>query len=120
LHTKPRVVAIDTRQFDPNVYKMAVSLEAISAASEQDDLRDLRDLVRKVVAKHLPLQEARHADAAAARRAGWAALAELGLLGIAIPERYGGSAAGLAEQAIVCEELAEPGCMTRPHARLIQ
>ena len=82
---------------------MAVSLEAISAASEQDDLRDL---VRKVVAKHLPLQEARHADATAARRAGWTALAELGLLGIAIPDTYGGSAAGLAEQVIVCEELA--------------
>lgn len=33
-------------------------------------------------------------------------LAELGLLGIAVPERFGGSGAGLVEQAIVCEELA--------------
>nr|WP_163645845.1 acyl-CoA dehydrogenase family protein [Mycobacterium conspicuum] len=86
---------------------MAVSLDAISAASEhQSALADLRDMVRRVVAKHLPLPEARHADAAAARRAGWTALAELGLLGIAIPEHYGGSGAGLVEQTIVCEELA--------------
>lgn len=82
---------------------MAVSLDALSSASELDELRDL---VRKVVAKHLPLGEMRHADPASARLAGWDALAELGLLGIAVPERYGGSGAGLAEQAIVCEELA--------------
>ena len=63
-------------------------------------------MVRKVVAKHLPLSEARHADAAVARRAGWVALAELGLLGIAVPEHFGGGSAGLAEQTIVCEELA--------------
>jgi alkylation response protein AidB-like acyl-CoA dehydrogenase len=82
---------------------MAVGLEAIPAASELDDLRDM---VRKVVAKHLPVGETRHADPAVARSAGWAALAELGLLGIAVPEKFGGSSAGLTEQAIVCEELA--------------
>jgi alkylation response protein AidB-like acyl-CoA dehydrogenase len=82
---------------------MAVSLDALSSASELDDLRDM---VRNVVAKHLPLHEMRHADPASARRAGWAELAELGLLGIAVPERYGGGGAGLAEAAIVCEELA--------------
>ncbi|OBH50737.1 hypothetical protein A5682_14925 [Mycobacterium mantenii] len=82
---------------------MAVSLDALSSASELDDLRDM---VRKLVAKRLPLSEMRHADPATARRAGWAELAELGLLGIAIPEQYGGSGAGLTEQAVVYEELA--------------
>ncbi|OBJ10224.1 hypothetical protein A5624_16000 [Mycobacterium sp. 1482292.6] len=82
---------------------MAVSLDALSSASELDDLRDM---VRKLVAKRLPLHETRHVGAAAARRAGWAELAELGLLGIAVPEQYGGSGAGLYEQAVVCEELA--------------
>lgn len=82
---------------------MAVGLEALSAAPELDDLRDM---VRNVVAKNPPLHDARHLDPAVARAAGWAALAELGLLGIAVPEEYGGSSAGLTEQAIVCEELA--------------
>jgi 3-oxochol-4-en-24-oyl-CoA dehydrogenase len=82
---------------------MTVAVQAHSSASELDDLRDM---VRKMVAKQLPLDETRHADPAQARRAGWPALAELGLLGIAVPEQYGGSAAGLTEQAVVCEELA--------------
>ncbi|MCV7100610.1 acyl-CoA dehydrogenase [Mycobacterium palustre] len=82
---------------------MAVSLGSPSRASELDELRDM---VRKVVARHLPLRETRHADAAAARRAGWPVLAELGLLGIAVPEQYGGGGAGLREQAVVFEELA--------------
>jgi alkylation response protein AidB-like acyl-CoA dehydrogenase len=82
---------------------MAVAVEAHSSPSE---LHDLRDMVRKMVAKHLPLHDMRHADPAEARRTGWPALAELGLLGIAVPEQYGGSAGGLPEQAVVCEELA--------------
>lgn len=88
---------------------MAVSLDALSSASELDELRNM---VRNVVAKHLPLDQMRHADPASARQTGWATLAELGLLGIAVPEQYGGSGAGLAEQAVVCEELArELGAM---------
>lgn len=71
--------------------------------SEHDDLRAM---VRALVGKQLALARLRDADPAVARRAGWSALAELGLLGIAVPEQYGGSGAGLIEQAIVCEELA--------------
>ncbi|OBA60491.1 hypothetical protein A5647_13735 [Mycobacterium sp. 1100029.7] len=82
---------------------MAVAVEAHSSASELDDLRDM---VRKLAAKQLPLDQLRHAEVAEARRAGWSALAEVGLLGIAVPEQYGGSGAGLIEQAVVCEELA--------------
>ncbi|OBG78294.1 MULTISPECIES: acyl-CoA dehydrogenase [unclassified Mycobacterium] len=82
---------------------MAASLDALSSASE---LGELRAMVRNLVARHLPLHETRHADPASARRAGWQALADVGLLGLAVPERHGGSGAGLTEQAVVVEELA--------------
>ncbi|OBA92169.1 hypothetical protein A5662_01915 [Mycobacteriaceae bacterium 1482268.1] len=63
-------------------------------------------MVRALATKHLALADLRAADAATARRAGWPQLAELGLLGIAVPEQYGGGGANLLELAIVCEELA--------------
>ncbi|OBK78261.1 hypothetical protein A5651_03285 [Mycobacterium sp. 1274761.0] len=63
-------------------------------------------MVRALVTKHLALADLRSVDAATARQAGWTQLAELGLLGIAVPEHYGGGGAGLPELAIVCEELA--------------
>jgi 3-oxochol-4-en-24-oyl-CoA dehydrogenase len=71
--------------------------------SEHDDLRAM---VRALVSKHVALADTRNLDRAAARRAGWPQLAELGLLGIAVPERYGGGGAGLPELSIVVEELA--------------
>jgi alkylation response protein AidB-like acyl-CoA dehydrogenase len=70
------------------------------------ELDDLRAMVRGLVAKELALADLRVLDPAAARLAGWRSLAETGLLGIAVPERFGGSGAGPVEQAIVCEELA--------------
>jgi alkylation response protein AidB-like acyl-CoA dehydrogenase len=39
----------------------------------------------------------------------WDAVAELGFLGVHLPERYGGGGAGMSELAIVCEELAAVG-----------
>ncbi|WP_167759430.1 acyl-CoA dehydrogenase [Mycobacterium sp. PS03-16] len=77
-----------------------------AAAGPTSEHDDLRAMVRALVAKELPLADLRDADPATARRAGWSSLAALGLLGIAVPEQYGGSGAGLVEQAIVCEELA--------------
>ncbi|MCR6030088.1 acyl-CoA dehydrogenase [Nocardioides sp. zg-579] len=46
----------------------------------------------------------------------WADLADAGLVGIAIPEEFGGGGQGVQELAIVCEELAAAGC---PSFRLI-
>lgn len=40
----------------------------------------------------------------------WAALAELGAVGVAIPERYGGGGQGMAALAVVAEETAAAGC----------
>ena len=37
-------------------------------------------------------------------------IAELGFLGVHLPEEYGGGGAGMSELAIVCEELAAVGC----------
>jgi alkylation response protein AidB-like acyl-CoA dehydrogenase len=40
----------------------------------------------------------------------WDAVAAQGYLGINVPEAYGGGGGGIAELAIVCEELAAAGC----------
>jgi alkylation response protein AidB-like acyl-CoA dehydrogenase len=40
----------------------------------------------------------------------WTAMADLGFLGVHLPEEYGGGSAGIAELAIVCEEVAAEGC----------
>ncbi|MGO9197553.1 MAG: acyl-CoA dehydrogenase family protein [Acidimicrobiales bacterium] len=40
----------------------------------------------------------------------WHALADAGFLGVHLPERYGGGGMGIAELAIVCEEVAAAGC----------
>ena len=55
---------------------------------------ELRDVVRGVLS--------RHSDAGVV----WRVLAEqVGVAGLAIPERYGGAGAGLAETHVVLEEL---------------
>jgi alkylation response protein AidB-like acyl-CoA dehydrogenase len=56
--------------------------------------RDLRDAVRRLIAKTDPVASA------------WPRLCEeIGVAGLAIPERYGGAGAGLAETCVVMEEL---------------
>lgn len=40
----------------------------------------------------------------------WQAVADHGFLGVHLPAEYGGGGAGMAELAIVCEELAAQGC----------
>src|SRR5215204_4660572 len=40
----------------------------------------------------------------------WQAVADQGYLGVSVPEAYGGGGGGIAELAIVCEELAAAGC----------
>ncbi len=40
----------------------------------------------------------------------WQALADAGFLSVNLPEEYGGGGGGLAELAIVCEEVAARGC----------
>lgn len=40
----------------------------------------------------------------------WHALGDAGFLGVHLPEQYGGGGMGIAELAIVCEEVAAAGC----------
>jgi alkylation response protein AidB-like acyl-CoA dehydrogenase len=40
----------------------------------------------------------------------WKAVGDLGFLGVHMPEEYGGGGGGMAELALVCEELAAQGC----------
>ena len=40
----------------------------------------------------------------------WNTVAELGFLGVNLPEEHGGGGGGMSELAIVCEELAAQGC----------
>lgn len=57
-----------------------------------------REYITQVVA------EGRHADAL------WAEAAELGYLGVNLPEEYGGGGGGIAELSLVLEELGAAGC----------
>jgi len=67
----------------------------------------LRDMTRGVLAEHSPLEVVRKMedDPAGWPEALWKQLAEVGLLGMGIPEAYGGSELGMVEAAIVYEEL---------------
>jgi alkylation response protein AidB-like acyl-CoA dehydrogenase len=73
-----------------------------------EELQELRDSVRRFLADRAPISRVRELmetedgiDRAVWEQAG----AQLGLLGLAIPEEYGGAGFGFAEQAIVLEEL---------------
>ena len=67
----------------------------------------LRDTVRKLCAEYSPIAVVRamEDDAKGVPDALWKQLAELGLLGVLVPEEYGGSAQTLLEAVIVFEEL---------------
>lgn len=69
--------------------------------------RALRDSVRGWAARHATPAVIRAAvDAETEKRPDcWKSLADLGMLGLHLPEEFGGSAAGLVELAIVTEEL---------------
>lgn len=69
--------------------------------------RDLADAVADLLAKRSPEGEVRRlmADDAGYDPALWSELAEMGILGLAIPEEYGGAGAGAAELGVVCEQM---------------
>ena len=71
---------------------------------EQDDLRDA---IADLLAKRSPESEVRRlmADETGYDTALWSELAAMGLLGLTIPEEYGGSGAGAAELAVVGEQM---------------
>lgn len=77
------------------------------AFSETDEQRALRDAVADLMAKHSnePRVRALLATDTGFDPAVWQELAAMGLLGLLIPEQYGGAGAGPVEVGIVMEEM---------------
>jgi alkylation response protein AidB-like acyl-CoA dehydrogenase len=71
-----------------------------------DELAELRAMVRSLFETRLPETEVRRVMETdkGFTDGDWRVLADLGLLGLAIPEQYGGNGAGLAEVAVLLEE----------------
>ncbi len=82
--------------------------------SEEHEL--LRETVRGVCARHCPLDVVRELESGPVGFSEelWKQLAELGLLGILVPEEHGGAGQGTLEAAIVYEELGR-ALVPSPH-----
>ncbi|MBM5811412.1 MAG: acyl-CoA dehydrogenase [Gammaproteobacteria bacterium] len=77
---------------------------------ESDDLRLLRDTLRRFLERELPRAEARRLDAAATHRPDlFAKLCELGVTALTVPEEYGGSGVDILAAIVCIEELARRG-----------
>jgi alkylation response protein AidB-like acyl-CoA dehydrogenase len=71
-----------------------------------EDQREIQRTARELLAARATPERVReHAEARRPDQALWGELRELGWLGIAIPERYGGQGLGCVELSILCEEL---------------
>jgi alkylation response protein AidB-like acyl-CoA dehydrogenase len=72
-----------------------------------DDQKQLRDTARKFLAEKCPPKAVRAVidGKAPYDRDLWKGLAEMGLLGVAIPENYGGTGAGHLELCVIAEEM---------------
>jgi alkylation response protein AidB-like acyl-CoA dehydrogenase len=79
-------------------------------ALEPDEHRMLRESVAGVASKYGHRYYLEQSRSGGSTIELWQELAHLGFIGVNIPEAYGGGGAGIAELAIVCEELAAAGC----------
>src|SRR6201992_1232890 len=72
-----------------------------------DDQKQLRDAARKFLAEQCPPKAVRAVldGKEAYDRALWKGLAEMGFLGVAIPEAFGGAGAGHLELCVIAEEV---------------
>src|SRR4051794_31810696 len=72
-----------------------------------DDQKQLRDEARKYLAEHSSPRAVREVldGKAPYDRALWKGLAEMGFLGVAIPEEFGGAGAGHLELCVIAEEM---------------
>src|SRR5213595_3590226 len=71
-----------------------------------DDQKQLRDEARKYLAEHSSPKAVREVldGKAPYDKALWQGLAEMGFLGVAIPEAFGGAGAGHLELCVIAEE----------------
>lgn len=72
-----------------------------------DDQKQLRDQARRYLAEHSPSKAVRAVleGHATYDKALWKGLAEMGFLGVAIPEEFGGAGAGHLELCVIAEEI---------------
>ncbi|MHA6615786.1 acyl-CoA dehydrogenase family protein [Pseudonocardia sp. DLS-67] len=77
--------------------------------AETDEHRDLRAAVGAIAAPFGGDHYAQHAREGRECAQLWEALGDAGFIGVNVPEEYGGGGGGLAELAIVCEEIAAKG-----------
>ncbi|MBN9581442.1 MAG: acyl-CoA dehydrogenase family protein, partial [Afipia sp.] len=72
-----------------------------------DDQKQLRDQARRYLTERCPPQAARTVleGGAPYDKALWKGLAEMGFLGVAIPEAFGGAGAGHLELCVIAEEI---------------
>ncbi len=81
-----------------------------------DDQQSLRDAVSRWVDKGYGFERRRAiVEAGGCDRAAWNEIAELGLLGLAVPEAHGGMGFGAVEAMVVMEELGR-GIVVEPYA----
>lgn len=81
----------------------------MNAPAEFDELNALRDAVRQVAREYGHEYYLRTSAAGSNAREMWLELGEMGALGVAIPEVYGGGGQGMEALAVVAEELATCG-----------
>ena len=83
-----------------------------------DEQKQLRDQARKFLAEKCPPKAVRTVldGKEPYDRELWKGLADMGFLGVAIPEAYGGQGFGFGEQCIVLEEWGVP-CSARRSSR---
>jgi alkylation response protein AidB-like acyl-CoA dehydrogenase len=77
---------------------------------ESDELSMLRQTLQRLRSSHGHAYYADRTRAGGKLEALWRQMAELGLLGVNVPQEYGGAGAGVTELAVVCEELGAIGC----------
>jgi alkylation response protein AidB-like acyl-CoA dehydrogenase len=72
-----------------------------------DEQKQLREQARRFLAEKCPPKAVRHVleGAAPYDKALWKGLAEMGFLGVAIPEEFGGAGAGHLELCVIAEEI---------------
>src|ERR1043165_4784489 len=72
-----------------------------------DDQNEMRDAARKFLSEQCPPKAVRAVldGKAAYDKALWKGLAEMGFLGVAIPEEFGGAGAGHLELCVIAEEV---------------
>jgi alkylation response protein AidB-like acyl-CoA dehydrogenase len=89
--------------------------------SYTEDELALRELSRKILEDHITQDRLREVEGSEDRidRKAWGALAEANLLGVALPEEYGGSDMGLVALAVLLEEIGRAVAPVPVYATLV-